>query len=65
MGGLAAPVLRAYKAGGYEGTVRYLQGVIDTVRAITFLTGCRTPAELRFAPRVLGSTLRAWLTEAR
>lgn len=65
VGGLAAPVLRAYKAGGYEGTVRYLQGVIDTVRAITFLTGCRTPAELRFAPRVLGSTLRAWLTEAR
>lgn len=64
-GGLAAPVLRAHKAGGYEGVVRFLQQVIDGVRAITFLTGCRTAAELRHAPRVLGPTLRAWLTEAR
>ena len=60
-GGLAAPVLRAYKAGGYDGTVRYLEGVIAAVRAITFLAGCRTPAELARAPRVLGSRLRAWL----
>jgi len=63
-GGLAAPVLRAHKAGGYDGVVRYLQQVIASVRAITFLTGCRTPAELRYAPRVIGSTLRAWLSEA-
>lgn len=65
LGGLAAPVLRAYKAGGYEGAVHFLQRVIDGVRAVTFLAGCRTPGELRYAPRVLGSTLRAWLTEAR
>lgn len=65
LGGLAAPVLRAYKAGGYEGAVQFLQHVIDGVRAVTFLAGCRTPGELRYAPRVLGSTLRAWLTEAR
>jgi isopentenyl-diphosphate delta-isomerase len=64
-GGLAATVLRAHKAGGYEGVVRFLQHVVESVRAITFLAGCRTPAELRHAPRVLGSTLRAWLTEAR
>lgn len=65
VGGLAAPVLRAHKAGGYDGVIAYLRGVIESIRAITFLTGCRTPAELRRAPRVLGSTLRAWLTEAR
>jgi isopentenyl-diphosphate delta-isomerase len=65
VGGLAAPVLRAHKAGGYDGVIAYLQGVIESIRAITFLTGCRTPAELRHAPRVLGSTLRAWLSEAR
>lgn len=65
VGGLAAPVLRAWKAGGYDGTIAYLTQVVESVRAITFLTGCRTPAELRYAPRVLGSTLRAWLTEAR
>jgi len=60
-GGLAAPVLRAYKAGGYDGAVRYLEQVIAAVRAITFLAGCRTPADLPKAPRVLGSRLRAWL----
>ncbi len=64
-GGLAAATLRAQKAGGYEGVVQFLEGVAATVRAITFLTGCRTPAELRRAPKVLGSTLRAWITEAR
>jgi isopentenyl-diphosphate delta-isomerase len=64
-GGLAAPVLRAWKAGGYDGVIAFLRHVIDGVRAATFLTGCRTPAELRHAPRVLGSTLRAWITEGR
>lgn len=64
-GGLAAPVLRAYKAGGYAGTVRYLQQVIATVRAITFLSGCQRPSELASAPRVLGSRLRAWIEAER
>ena len=64
-GGLAAPVLRAYKAGGYAGTVRYLQQVIATVRAITFLAGCQRPSELASAPRVLGSRLRAWIEAER
>jgi isopentenyl-diphosphate delta-isomerase len=64
-GGLAAPVLRAHQAGGYEGVLAFLQHVIDGVRAVTFLTGCRTPHELRHVPRVLGPTLKAWLTEAR
>jgi isopentenyl-diphosphate delta-isomerase len=64
-GGLAAPVLRAHQQGGYDGAVRFLRQVIESVRAITFLAGCRSPAELRHAPRVLGSTLRAWLTEAQ
>jgi isopentenyl-diphosphate delta-isomerase len=64
-GGLAAPVLRAYRAGGVDGAREFLTGVIATVRSIVFLTGCRTPGELRSAPKVLGSTLRAWLNEAR
>ncbi len=64
-GGLAAPVLRAQREGGYEGALAFLQHVVEGVRAITFLSGCRTPAELRHAPRVLGPTLRAWLAEAR
>ncbi len=65
VGGLAAPVLKAWKAGGYDGAVAYLQGVIETVKAVTLLTGCRTPADLARAPRVIGSTLRAWQEGAR
>jgi isopentenyl-diphosphate delta-isomerase len=64
-GGLAAPVLRAHRDGGFEGVVQFLEHVIAGVRAQVFLTGCRTPSELRTAPKVLGSTLRAWLEQAK
>ncbi len=64
-GGLAAPVLRAHRNGGFDGAIAFLQQVIAGVRAAVFLTGCRTPAELRTAPKVLGSTLTAWLEQAR
>ena len=64
-GGLAAPVLRAHRDGGYDGVIAFLEGIIASVRAQVFLTGCRTPSELRTAPKVLGSTLRAWLEQAR
>jgi isopentenyl-diphosphate delta-isomerase len=64
-GGLAAPVLRAHRAAGYDGVVQFLEGVVASVRAIVFLTGCRTPSDLRTAPKVLGSTLRAWLEQAK
>ena len=64
-GSEAAPVLKAWKAGGYDGAVAYLQGVIETVKAVTLLPGCRTPADLARAPRVIGSTLRAWQEGAR
>jgi isopentenyl-diphosphate delta-isomerase len=64
-GGLAAPVLRAHRDGGYDGAVEFLEHVIAGVRAAVFLTGCRTPSELRTAPKVIGSTLRAWMEQAR
>lgn len=62
-GGLAAPALRAQREGGYEGAVRFLQNVVASVRAATFLTGCRTPRELRRAPKVVGPRLRAWMDQ--
>jgi isopentenyl-diphosphate delta-isomerase len=64
-GGLAAPALRAHRDGGYEGLIAFLSQVIASLKAQVFLTGCRTPAELRHAPKVLGSTLKAWIAEAR
>jgi isopentenyl-diphosphate Delta-isomerase len=64
-GGLAAPVLRAHRDGGYDAVISFLEHVINGVRAATFLTGCRTPSELRTAPKVIGSTLKAWLEQAR
>ena len=64
-GGLAAPVLKAWKAGGYEGTIEFLSGVIETVKAVTLLTGCQSPSELVRAPKVLGGALKAWLEGAR
>lgn len=64
-GGLAAPVLRAHRTGGYDGVVTFLEEVVASLRAAVFLTGCRTPADLRRAPKVLGSTLKAWLEQAR
>jgi isopentenyl-diphosphate delta-isomerase len=64
-GGLAAPCLRAHKEGGFDGLVAFLEHVIAGVRAAVFLTGCRTPAELRTAPKVIGPTLRAWLEQGR
>jgi isopentenyl-diphosphate delta-isomerase len=63
-GGMAAPVLRAFEDGGEEGAVAFLQGVIASIRAATFLAGCRTPAELSSAPRVIGPTLRSWIEQA-
>jgi len=64
-GGLAAPVLRAQRDGGYDGALAFLEDVVAGVRAATFLCGCRTPAELRAAPRVIGPRLRAWLEQAK
>jgi isopentenyl-diphosphate delta-isomerase len=59
-GGLAAPVLRAHREGGYDGVRRLLEDVIGSVRAIALLAGCRRAVDLRRAPRVIGGELRSW-----
>lgn len=64
-GGLAAPVLKAHRAGGYDGAVAFLRRVALTVRSIMLLTGSRTVADLQRAPRVLGPTLARWAPEPR
>ena len=64
-GGLAASVLKAHRAGGYDGAFAFLRRVVLTVRSIMLLTGSRTVADLQRAPRVLGPTLARWLPERR
>lgn len=58
--GMAAEVLRAHKAGGYEGAKQFLQRVIMTVRSVMLLTGCRTVDEFRRVPTLLGPALARW-----
>ena len=40
-GGLAAPVLRAHRQGGYDAALRFLEEVVAGVRAVALLAGCR------------------------
>ncbi|HEV2688565.1 MAG TPA: type 2 isopentenyl-diphosphate Delta-isomerase [Bryobacteraceae bacterium] len=62
-GGLAAPALRAQREGGYQGALRFLQSVVTAVKTATFLCGCKTPADLRRAPKVIGPRLQAFFSE--
>lgn len=59
--GYAAPVLRAYTASGIEGARSYLRQLVDGIRAITFLTGCRSSGALAQRPALLSPLLRAWV----
>jgi isopentenyl-diphosphate delta-isomerase len=62
-GGLAAPVLRAHREGGYDGVVRFLERVVEGVRIVSLLAGCRRARDLVAAPRVLTGPLRDWLRD--
>lgn len=62
-GGLAAPVLRAQRSGGKEGVVSYLESLKQSLYTAHLLTGCRTPAALRQAPRHIAQPLRSWMQD--
>lgn len=62
-GGMAAPVLRAYREGGRDGAAQFLSDQLRALRAILLLTGCRRPHELAAAPRHLGAPLREFLDD--
>jgi isopentenyl-diphosphate delta-isomerase len=62
-GGMAAPVLRAQRAGGEAAVRELLDRIIASVRAVHVLAGARTPAALAAAPRHLGAELAAWLRD--
>jgi isopentenyl-diphosphate delta-isomerase len=60
-GGLAAPVLRAHRAGGFDGALAFLDELVHSVRTVTLLCGCSQARDLARASRHLGPELRAWL----
>lgn len=62
-GGMAAPLLRAQRAGGYDGVMAELGRVIDAIRSVCVLTGVARAADLARAPRHLGAPLRAYLED--
>ncbi|MBI5544009.1 MAG: type 2 isopentenyl-diphosphate Delta-isomerase [Deltaproteobacteria bacterium] len=59
--GVALPALRAHEDGGSEGAQASLMAIVDGLRMALLLTGCRTPAQLRDVPRVMGPDLARWL----
>lgn len=59
--GAALPFLRALVSGGVDGAVAAAHDLVATLRSAALLTGSRSTAELRRAPRVLGPALRAWI----
>ncbi|MCA9712415.1 MAG: alpha-hydroxy-acid oxidizing protein, partial [Myxococcales bacterium] len=61
--GMAAQVLKAHKAGGYEGAKQFLQRVVMTVRSVMLLTGARTVEQFHRVPRHLGPALARWRPE--
>jgi isopentenyl-diphosphate delta-isomerase len=60
-GGLAAPVLRAHRAGGFDGALAFLEELVHSARAVTLLCGCSGARDLPRAAHHLGPELRAWL----
>ena len=63
LGGLAAPVLRAHRAGGRAEVTRYLSGVLRSLQSLALLCGCQRVGDLRRSPRHLGAQLAGWLSD--
>jgi isopentenyl diphosphate isomerase/L-lactate dehydrogenase-like FMN-dependent dehydrogenase len=62
-GGMAAPMLRAQRAGGADGVKAAIDRVVAAIRSVCLLTGCRRASDLAKAPRHLGTPLRTYLED--
>ncbi len=63
MGGMAAPMLRAQKAGGEDGVRDAIDSVLRALRTVCLLAGCAKASDLARAPRHLGAPLRHYLDD--
>jgi isopentenyl-diphosphate delta-isomerase len=63
--GIARPTLKALREGGRAGVERFLDDVERELRAVMLLTGSKTLADLRSAPRIVVGELRDWVSLAR
>jgi isopentenyl-diphosphate delta-isomerase len=62
-GGMAAPMLRAQRAGGEAGVRAEIERIVASIRSVCLLAGCRRAADLARAPRHLGAPLRGFLED--
>ncbi|HEX4417441.1 MAG TPA: type 2 isopentenyl-diphosphate Delta-isomerase [Kofleriaceae bacterium] len=62
-GGMAAPMLRAQRAGGQAAVAALIAQVTASIRSICLLTGCKAARDLATAPRHLGAPLRSFLDD--
>lgn len=63
IGGMAAPVIRAWFSGGESAVRQLLVGVLQGLRVAMILTGSRTLEDLQAAPRVLLGPLAEWAAQ--
>jgi isopentenyl-diphosphate delta-isomerase len=61
--GVARPVLQALRTGGRSAAVALLASIEAELRAVMLLTGSRTLADLKKAPRVVTGELRDWVEQ--
>jgi isopentenyl-diphosphate delta-isomerase len=58
--GMALPVLRAYRSGGYDGARAAMQKIIEDLKAVMLLIGARDIAALKEHEPVITGRLREW-----
>lgn len=58
--GFALPVFRAYREGGIEAAVDFIEQITLEVRTAMLLTGSKSIDQLRRQPVVLGTRIQAW-----
>jgi len=60
---MAAPMLRAQRAGGRAAVRALIAQIVESIRAVCLLTGCAAATDLARAPRHLGAPLRGFLDD--